>query len=65
MALGQFQYKNAVFSVSHYKDKTVSVPSYLYNENDTSEKTVVSVLKRGPGGANVEGGDTENRDLSW
>ena len=40
--ISSYQYKD-----SHYKDKTVSRPFYLYNENPIHEKTVF-VLRRGP-----------------
>ena len=47
---GPFQYKSAVLPAqdSHSKDKTVSWPYYLYDENTIHGK-MVFILKQGPG----------------
>ena len=40
MFLKLSQYKDAVFRNSHYKDKTVSWPSYVYDKNLHTWKNV-------------------------
>ena len=46
MKISSYQYRN-----SHYKNKTVSRPSHLYNGNHYYWKTIF-ILRRGPGETN-------------
>ena len=72
--MGPSQYKSTVlptYSNSHYKDKTVSRPYYLYNGNPVPGKTVFT-LRRGPdhwgwgwGGCAITCAITVLRTLQW